>query len=272
MSQPEGKRVKGLTDFGELERLPRDTRALLLSNMDDIRFLIEFGRSNRERRLFLKRQRVFPMWFKRQCGFPEDMSDEEANERILSFLSRLDKWGWLTWGSSASVRIAQNHWESWNIQVTVEPAYAEVLTKLQEYLPRIWATRSWSEPKIDSINGKLTIICYSDAVHPIFDMLHIVEFLNTRLSYPRLLFMVDETFSCVDPFDIMALIVFFNMYELLRYRPDGTHDHMSDYKRAKASYEKLRVYSSNIYQTLPSDLYGLVQSRLLEGKIKLSEL
>lgn len=104
MSQPEGKRSKMeespkvLTDFGELERLPADTRAVLLSNMDDIRQLIEFGRSNPVRRRFLKRHRVFPMWFKRQCGFPANMSDQEVNASITNLLARFDydyaKIGW----------------------------------------------------------------------------------------------------------------------------------------------------------------------------------
>lgn len=82
---------KVLTDFGELETLPANARAVLLSHMSDIRQLIEFGRSNLERRRFLKRHRVFPMWFKRQCGFPEDMSDQEANMRITNLLARFQK-------------------------------------------------------------------------------------------------------------------------------------------------------------------------------------
>ena len=262
---------KVLTDFGELERLPANARVVLLSHMSDIRQLIEFGRSNVGRRRFLKRHRVFPMWFKRQCGFPEDMSDQEANMRIMSFLIRLELDSWLVWENKASVGIEQNHWAWWNIYVTVDPAFAEVLTKLQEHLPETPVSRSWSETKIGRVFGKLTTICYSNAVHPVFDMFRIVEFLNTTLPASELSLKADDTFSCADPFDIMAFIIFFDMKSVLHDRSDGTHDNVTEYRRAKASYKKLCAYPFNLYVS-PLYLYKVVQSRLLEGKIKLSDL
>lgn len=254
-----------LTDFGELETLPANARAVLLSHMSDIRQLIEFGRSNLERRRFLKRHRVFPMWFKRQCGFPEDMSDQEANMRIETFLSSFTSGAGIAFFPHLTYRdlphykydsrliILNNYWSHWGIEFIPGIGTETLITRLKD-----------AYPSARYSHGSYNII--TSAKYPIFDLFRLFELCNTPLTAYKVS-SINVSFSCSDPFDVMAFVTFRNLCAFSGGNPLNTY--VPEFKQTSEAFTKLNPPLTIQH---PQGFYNLVQSRLLEGKIKLSEL
>lgn len=89
-----GKRIKTANGaemtFGQLLRLPPDVRALVLIQVASVKDLFAFGQMNPGMKAFMRDRRVFPEWFKRTCGFPQNTDDDVVDQHVNYFLSRFN--------------------------------------------------------------------------------------------------------------------------------------------------------------------------------------